>query len=75
MGAKKSVNVTLDADLIARARALNVDLSQAAEAGLRDLIVDLEAQRWAADHREAIARFNARIAETGPAGDEYRRYG
>lgn len=75
MGKKRAVNVSLDAELVTRAKALDINLSQALESGLRELVRELEARAWQEDHREAIERFNSRIDERGLAGDEHRRYG
>jgi antitoxin CcdA len=75
MGAKKSVNLSLDADLLAKARAEKINLSAALENTLKGHVASLEAERWKRENAEALIAMKSRIRAEGVAGDEYRSFG
>lgn len=62
---RKATNVTVDADLLERARALNINLSKALEERLRQLVREANEAAWLAENKEAIEAYNRRIAEEG----------
>ena len=62
---KKATNLTLDASLIEEARALDVNLSRAAEEGLRVEVRQARADRWRAENAEALASSNAWVEQHG----------
>jgi len=62
---KKATNLTLDASLIEEARALDVNLSRAAEEGLRVAVRQARADRWRAENAEALASSNAWVEQHG----------
>ena len=66
------MNLSLDADLVDKARAYGVNVSAVAEDALRARIVKEEAQAWLDENREAIAAQNAWTAEHGLFSDEFR---
>lgn len=59
---RKPTNLSLDAQLVATARARNVNLSRAAEAGIRTALRETAAQAWVAENRQALDSSNA-VAE------------
>jgi antitoxin CcdA len=61
MGAhpRKATNLSLDAELLHDARALGVNVSRAAEEGLRAAVRSARAEAWRAENAEAIASANA----------------
>lgn len=66
MGARrKAANLTLSADLLDEARALGLNLSAAAEEGLRRAVAEARATRWRAENAEALASSNAWVQENG----------
>ncbi|WP_439124075.1 type II toxin-antitoxin system CcdA family antitoxin [Marivita sp.] len=71
---RKSTSLSLDADLIARAKNAGVNLSRAAEAGIEDEVRKTEAARWAEENREAIEAYNRRIEQDGLPLDAYRKW-
>ena len=75
MTTRKAVNLTMDAELLAKAKAEGVNLSAALEEKLRSDVARIEIERWKRENAEAIASYERRIAEEGVAGEEYRRYG
>jgi antitoxin CcdA len=75
MPARKAVNLTMDAELLARAKAEGLNLSAALEEKIRSDVARIEIERWKRENAEAIASYERRITEEGVAGEEYRRYG
>lgn len=70
--ARKAVNVSVRADLLAEARAAKLNLSRTLDAALR---LELKAQRearWRAENAEAIAAYNAHVEKHGLWCDETR---
>ena len=61
----RTTTVSLDAALVAEARALGLNLSRACERGLREQIVEARAERWRADNAAALAASNAYVEEHG----------
>lgn len=69
---RRATNATLDADLVSEARALNVNISHAAEAGLREAIRAEKERRWLEENAEAIESSNRYIEEHGLPLEKYR---
>ena len=64
-GQRQSTNLTLDADLLSEAKALQVNLSRAAEDGIRQAVKRTRAERWLAENRDALDSSNAHVEEHG----------
>ncbi len=71
---KRAVNVSINADLAARAKALGVNLSEALEARLAELVAAAERQKWLAENAAAIEAYNERVAEGGILSDFERPF-
>ncbi|MFP3570136.1 type II toxin-antitoxin system CcdA family antitoxin, partial [Paraburkholderia sp. SIMBA_030] len=67
-------NVSLPADLLERARELNVNVSRASERGLREAVQAAEASVWAEKNADFIAEMNARIERDGLPLEEHRMF-
>jgi len=72
--AKKPTNLTLDRLLLTEARSFGVNLSQAAEAGLRHAVAKAKAQAWQRDNADALASSNAWADEQGLPLASYRQF-
>ena len=68
---KARTNVTLDADLLAEARAFGLNVSAIAEGALEAAVKAERARRWFAENAEAIEHRARRIEEHGVALAEY----
>lgn len=67
---RKPTNLSLDGDLLDEARALQVNLSRAAESGIRDEVRKARAEVWQAENAEALQSSNAMVDRSGlPLGD------
>lgn len=64
---RRRVNLTIREDLVADAKALGVNASRAAEAGLSDAVRKAKEEAWLRENRDAINAYNERIEREGPA--------
>jgi antitoxin CcdA len=71
---RRPTNVTLPADLIADAKRLGINISDACESGLRERVASARRQRWLEENREAIAEYNARVERDGLILARYRQF-
>lgn len=69
---KQRVSVTVEADLLAKAKAFGINLSQALETVLRASVREEEAQRWQEENSHAIDSFNRYIDKHGTIGDRMK---
>lgn len=69
---RKATNLTIDASLVDEARSLDINLSQAFEAHLRELIRKRRAEQWLAENRAAFARYNAYVEAHGIWNEDER---
>jgi antitoxin CcdA len=58
---KRAVNVSLNSDLAAKAKALGVNLSEALEMRLAELVAVAERQQWLTANAGAINAYNERV--------------
>lgn len=63
--AKRATNVSLSEDLLSQAKALQINISQAAEMGVAQAITRVRSQRWLAENQEALASSNAFVERHG----------
>jgi len=71
---KKPTNLTLDQQLLSEARSFGVNLSQAAEAGLRRAVKDAKSAAWRRENSKALADSNRWVEENGLPLEKYRRF-
>ncbi len=73
-GTRKPTNVSIGQALIEEARVLNVNISQAAEAGLKAALAAKRAELWLQENQAAIESSNAYVAEKGLPLAKYRGF-
>ena len=71
---KRPANLTVDAGLLSRAKALGLNVSSVLEEGLRAKIREEEARRWLIENKEAIEALNQEMREHGLWCDRLRRF-
>jgi len=71
---KTPTNLSLRVDLVQRAKALDLNLSEVVERALEKAIVEVEQARWLAENEEAIKQYNAFVEEHGYFGEEFREF-
>jgi antitoxin CcdA len=63
---RRPVNLTIRADVLEDAKALNLNASQAAELGILAAVKQAREEKWLKENREALLAHNKRIDKTGP---------
>lgn len=71
---KKSVNLSINADLLQQAKRLNINLSQTLEQHLVEIIRQAQRSQWLAENRGALDQYNRRIEKHGTFSDGLRRF-
>lgn len=71
---KRPTNLTIDPDLLAKAKALGLNVSSILEESLRAKVREEEGRRWLVDNREAIEAYNRDIRENGVWSERLRRF-
>lgn len=71
---KKPTNVTIRSDLLERARAMKINLSQEFEQHLELVVRKRQGELWLRENREAILAYNRFFEEHGVWSDEYRTW-
>jgi antitoxin CcdA len=72
--ARRATNVTLPETLVAQAKALKVNISQACEAGLAAQVKVAREKQWLEENREAIEYCNKYVEENGLTLERYRTF-
>lgn len=73
-GRRRPVNVSLAADVVAEAKALGINLSQACETGLAAEVKRERERRWKEENREAIESWNRWLEKNGLPLAKYRMF-
>ena len=71
---RRAANLSIDADLLAEAKALSVNISRAAEAGIAKAVSEEKERLWKEENREAIEANNRYFEEHGLPFAEYRGF-
>jgi len=72
--ARKSTNLTLAVGVVAEARALGVNVSQAAEVGIAAAVARRRQERWLAENQAALESSNAFVEQHGLPLAQYRNF-
>lgn len=72
--AKRAANLTLSTDVLAAAKALDINISQVCDHYLRALVGREQARRWREEHAEFISAYNATVDAEGLPLDEWRSF-
>ncbi|MEZ5569687.1 MAG: type II toxin-antitoxin system CcdA family antitoxin [Halioglobus sp.] len=71
---KKPTNLSVNSDLLAKTRALKINLSATLEKALENQLAQAEAAKWAEENRTAIRAYNEFVDENGCFGDAFREF-
>ncbi|MEK7816199.1 MAG: type II toxin-antitoxin system CcdA family antitoxin [Pseudomonadota bacterium] len=71
---KKSANLSVSSELLRQARALNINLSQALEQRLAEIVRESRQRDWLEKNRESLDDYNRRIKKRGAYSDGLRRF-
>lgn len=73
-GRKRATNVSIDAEVLAQAKQLKLNLSQTLEDALRVALHEERIRRFEEENRTAFESYNRFIAKYGLWGEEYRNW-
>ena len=73
-GPKRAVNVSIDEEILAAAKAQGINLSQTLEDILRKLTQEARDAKWQEENREALEAHNRFIEEHGIWSKKYRSW-
>lgn len=71
---KKSVNLSLRADLLAKAKRAKINLSAVLDRAVSQELAQLEQRRWLEENKEAFNAYNDRIEKHGLFSDGRRGF-
>ena len=71
---KKPANLSINADLLTKAKALKINLSAALETALAERISASQREQWLEENRSAIDAYNKMVEEHGVFSDELRSF-
>jgi|SRR5215472_6164019 len=69
-GPKRAVNVSVDAEILAVAKDLGLNLSQTLEDALRKFTEEERVRRWQLENKETLDSYNALVERAGVFGEE-----
>jgi antitoxin CcdA len=72
--AKRATNVSLTEDLLAEAKVLRINVSQAAEAGLARAVAEKRAELWIRENAKAFDCWNDYVEKNGLPLEKYRSF-
>ena len=71
---KRAANLSVNADLLNRARELDINLSATLEQALVEVLRQRQRERWLAENRGAIAAYNDHVEKNGDFSDGVRTF-
>jgi antitoxin CcdA len=71
---RRPTNVSLDADLVDEARALDINISRACEEGLERTVREERRRRWIEENREGMEASNDYVRQHGLPLAKYRMF-
>ncbi len=71
---RKPTNLTLDSNLVASAKELGINISQAAETGIRQKIAETLAERWKRENKQALDSSNKYVEQHGLPLESARQF-
>ncbi|WP_457606163.1 type II toxin-antitoxin system CcdA family antitoxin [Nitratifractor sp.] len=69
---KRAINLSVNSDLLAQAKALGINLSQSFEKNLEELVRREKERRWLEENREAIEERNRFVEKHGLFWEKFR---
>lgn len=71
---KKSVNLSINSDLLRQAKEEKISLSRVFEESLSEVLLQKRRQNWKKENADAIIAYNMRIESSGVFSDGLRRF-
>ena len=71
---KKPTNVSINSDLLTKAKELRINLSATLESALIELVNAKQRELWRLENKSAIEAYNQLVDENGVFSDELRSF-
>ena len=71
---KKATNISINSDLLEKAKKYKINISANVEKTLEEIIKQYEIKNWEKENKEAIDSYNQRISEQGVFSDGLRSF-
>ena len=71
---KRATNISLAESLLAEAKQLRINISQAAEAGVARAVAEKRAELWVPENQKAFECWNAYVEKNGLPLGQYRSF-
>ncbi|MCX7567870.1 type II toxin-antitoxin system CcdA family antitoxin [Sulfitobacter sp. F26169L] len=71
---RKPTNLSLDSLLLSEAKSLKINLSRAAEEGVRSAVAAAKAEQWQRENASALESSNAYVEQNGLPLDRFRQF-
>lgn len=71
---KKPTNVSINSDLLEKARRLNINLSATLEQALAEQLRSEQRAQWLRENADAIKTYNQFVESNGTFGDSVRKF-
>jgi antitoxin CcdA len=71
---KKPTNLSINSDLLRKAKELDINLSAALEQVLAEQLKVKQTQEWLENNKQAIASYNKSVEESGVFSDGIRSF-
>ena len=71
---KKATNISINSELLEKAKKYKINISANVEKTLEELIKQEEIKNWEKENKEAIENYNQRISQNGIFSDGLRSF-
>ncbi|HHJ39995.1 MAG: acetoacetyl-CoA synthase [Methylothermaceae bacteria B42] len=71
---KKPTNLSINSDLLKKAKDMNINLSATLEQALTELLIQKERESWQKENRKAIHQYNSFIDKNGVFSDGLKNF-
>lgn len=71
---KKPTNVSINSDLLAKAKELKINLSATLETALSEMVSARQREMWQLENKAAIEAYNQLVEEQGTFSDDLRGF-
>lgn len=71
---KKATNISINSELLEKAKKYKINISANVEKVLENLIKEYEKASWEKQNKEAIEDYNKRVKEQGLFSDHFRNF-
>jgi antitoxin CcdA len=71
---KKATNLSINSDLLKKAKSYNINLSKSFETYLNELVREKAEEAWKKENLQAIESFNQRVEKQGVFSDNLRSF-